>query len=75
MNRARCEAKIMEHMEAIVDILHEYAPECKYLSLSYIQGTGGAHLCASNAYFAEDKKKPIDCFKIGSDPLHSFPLK
>lgn len=53
-------------MEAIVEILHEYSPKCRYLSLSYIAQCGRESISFNNAHFDKitDFKKPIDYHKV-----------
>ena len=66
MTQKECETKIAEHMEAIVEILHEYSPRCKYLSMAYIAQCGSESISFNNAHFNDitDAKKPIDHRKV-----------
>lgn len=74
MTRAECEAKLIEHMEAMLSIYHEYNPDGKYLSAYCIVGKDGASISVNNEYYdndISDGKFPIDCHKCGGE-IHSF---
>ena len=64
MTRAKCEAKIAAHVEAIIGILKEYNPECKYLDASYIEQHGHASYYFNNEYWDNDAKRPIHFSKL-----------
>lgn len=62
MTRAECEAGIEKHMEAIIGILKEYSPECKYLSACYIENDEYTTYFVNNEHFrpnSPDAKRPI----------------
>lgn len=64
MTRTECEAKIAAHVEAIIDILKEYNPECKYLAVGYLESDERTAFFFNNEYFegeSPDAKLPI-CF-------------
>lgn len=65
MTRKECETRIAVHMEEIVEILHEYSPNSKYLSLCYIGQCGRESISFNNAHHSNitDAKKPIDYYK------------
>ena len=72
MTRTECEAKLMELMEAMVSVLHEYNPKCEYLSCSYnTTPQGERHISISNDCF-KDAVQGIGCFKIGDGPIYSY---
>lgn len=70
MTRAECEAKLIELMEQMVAILHEYNPECDFLSCAYSTPQGKPHISIHNSAFAEAGS--IGCFKSGDGPLYSY---
>lgn len=76
MTRAECEAKLMKHMEAMVKILHKYNPECKYISCFYNAEDGEQHISMNNRCYTggEDCMRPINCFKIGENPIYSHDM-
>lgn len=76
MTRSQCEAKLMKHMEAMVKILKQYNPECKYLACSYCAEDGTPHISMNNRCYrdGEDVMLPINCFKRGEDPVYSYNL-
>lgn len=60
MYRRECESLIMEKLEEIVAIYHEYNPDGEYLSLCYRNGDDGIDKVSfNNAHWDEDKEKPI----------------
>jgi hypothetical protein len=75
MTRAECEAKLMEHMEAMVAILHEYNPGSTYLYSCYSEYEGSTFVQINNAHFddscPEDKRLPLHCHKFGGKEMVS----
>lgn len=74
MTRAECEAKLMEHLEAMVAILHEYNPKSTYLYASWSEDAERSYFVINNEYFdleSPDNKLPICCYKIGGGELVS----
>lgn len=59
MDRRQCESLIMEKLEEIVAIYHEYNPEGRYLSLTYINDSG-EYFDIVNRYYDEDKEYQIN---------------
>lgn len=71
MTRKECEAKLMELMETMVSVLHEYDPECNYLHCSYsINPDREPHISINNDRFND--AEGIGCFKCGDGPIHSY---
>lgn len=64
MTRKECESKIAEHMEAIIEIVHQYSPDCRYLSAGYIEQDGNKSYHFNNESFeATSTVAPIDFYK------------
>lgn len=66
MTRKECESKIAEHVEAIIGIVKEYNPECKYLSVGFVEKADHCGYNFCNGHFHEnstDAKFPIDYYK------------
>lgn len=60
MNRQECEKKILEKLEEIVAIYHEYNQEGDYLYLSYMKDDDGVDkISFNNSYWEDDKENPI----------------
>lgn len=68
MNREECESKILEKLEEIIAIYHEYNPEGDYLTLDYRNDKEeGRRFHFNNAYFDMDSEFPIRyCTILGS---------
>ena len=60
MNRNECEQAIREHMENIVEALHQYAPNCQYLTLAYITDEEDSSIMFNNRCHDEDADAPIN---------------
>lgn len=70
ITRKECENRIIAKMEEIVEILHQYNPECEYLALTYMANLGisckNEVISGFNDVFkadSKDKDKPIDFMK------------
>ena len=59
MDRRSCEQAITSHMEKIIEVLHQYAPNCHYLSLAYIADEDGESIMFNNDYSEADCDTPI----------------
>lgn len=61
--RNECEMEIKNLLKQIVDVYHEYNPNGKYLSLTYINDTNEQYISFNNRSWVdgEDKDKPISC--------------
>lgn len=67
MTRAKCEAKIAAHVEAIIDIVKEYNPECQYITFCYVEQDIGKSYYFENEHFdpkSPDADHPIHVFKM-----------
>lgn len=56
MTREATEEKIMEHLQEIVKIYHEYNPNGTYLTMSML----GSHLNVNNEYWEADSDRIIN---------------
>lgn len=54
MTRQECEKKILEKLEEIVDIYHEYHPSGRYLNLDYMSDEDGDFYGFNNRYWVFD---------------------
>ena len=70
MTRVECEAKLMELMETMVSVLHEYDPGCDYLSCAYTTQQGKPHISVNNDRLG--LAEGIGCFKTGEGPIYSY---
>ena len=69
MTRAECEKQLAEHLEAMVEILHQYSPGSTYLYAAWSEDEGKQHFHINNEYFDHEslcRDTPVDCCKIGS---------
>lgn len=55
MTRNECERKLVKQLQEVWKTYHEYNPEGKYLSISFMDGDW---VNCNNAHFAEDRQKP-----------------
>ena len=60
MDRTECEAKLESLMRKAWEVYKQYNPEGTYLTMDIIDGK----VSANNAYFAEDKEKPIQIWSV-----------
>lgn len=60
MDRRQCESLIMEKLEEIVAIYHEYNPEGRYITLTYANYSGAEYFDIVNRYYDEDKEYQIN---------------
>ena len=70
MDRAECEKKLQEHLEAMVAILHQYSPGSTYLYAAWSENEEVSYFCINNECFnpeAPDRNTPIYCHKLGSN--------
>ena len=77
MTRVECEEKLMEHLQAMAAILHEYNPESTYLSACFCEDAERSHFVINNEYFKQespDNKLPINCYKGGDGELVSMAI-
>lgn len=75
MTRAECEAKLIEHMEAMVEILHQHSPNSTYLCAMWSESENGEFFTINNECFnqeAPDRDTPVYCHKFGSGELISI---
>ena len=68
MNRKECEAAILEKMQEIVAIYHQYNPEGSYLSLTYMDDEGDGYIMFNNRCWQFDE----DDLEDGEDV--NFPI-
>lgn len=71
MTRTECEAKLMELMEKMVAVLHEYDPDSRRISASYTETGGVPHISICNDW-PESCSPSLYCWKTGNDPLYSY---
>lgn len=74
MDRTECEAKLMEHLQAMVAILHEYSPGSTYLYAAWSVEEVGRFFCINNECFnpeAPDRDTPIYCHKLNDGEVVS----
>lgn len=75
MSRKEVEAKLMEHMKAMVAILLEYNPDSTFLAASWLKDETGTNTSVWNAYFdleKPDSDTPINCFMLDDGELRSI---
>ena len=59
MQRKDVELALLQKLEEIVEMYHQYNPGGDYLQLSYVDG----NFHVNNAYYDADSAKPIDTFR------------
>ena len=77
MTREECEAKLMEHLEAMVDLLHEYSPESTYLCASWSKDDRNTHFAINNEYFDNEspaRDRPINCYRSNGGEIISISI-
>jgi len=64
--RKECELAILDKLQEIVDIYHDYNPDGEYLSLSYNAIDGDVFKSVNNCYWVDensDSKLPISAVR------------
>lgn len=61
--RLQCEDAILEHLKEIVQLVHQYAPDCNYLSMSYV----GDSVFFNNSHWSDDADYPLDRYIVLSE--------
>lgn len=61
VNRHETEEKLLDLLEEIIDVYHEYNPDGKYLSMFFSVVNGDPYVSVSNAYWhgGEDENAVI----------------
>ena len=75
MTRAECEKQLMEHLESMVAILHQYSPNSEYLQAGFVKDENGVFFTIHNEGFnpdATDSNAPVYCHKLGNSELVSI---
>ena len=76
MTRQECETMILEKMQEIVDIYHQYNPDGRYLNLTYMDEENDGYIMFNNRCWTfdeedredgEDVDFPIDFCKARKD--------
>ena len=76
MTRQECETMILEKMQEIVDLYHQYNPNGKYLNLTYLDDENDGYIMCNNRHWkfeeedmedGDDVDFPIACDNAGKE--------